>query len=103
MMRPSGARWPPSASSREGLGEPSLLGNLVHGVEPVGLGLVRPEEPEVVLIQPHDLPHQDAEEASVTDLDCSWFLDLDAESAEVRHVQGLADQPAVGDGVGAQI
>src|SRR5208283_2442281 len=68
----------------EVLAEPRLLGDLVDGVELVGLRLVRPEKPEVVLVPPHDLPHQDAEEARVTGLGCSWFLDFDAESAEVR-------------------
>ena len=86
---------------REVLAERRLFGDLVHSVEPVRLRLVRPEEPEVVLVQPHDFPRQGAKEAGVTDLGCSWLLDLDAEGAEVRHVQGLAEQPTVGDGVGA--
>src|SRR5262249_29688971 len=81
--------------------QPRLLGDLIRCIKPVGLRLVRPEEPEVVFVPSHDLPHQDAEEAGVADLGRSRFLNLDAEGAEVRHVQRFLEQSAVGDGVGA--
>ena len=65
MTRPSGARFAAVGVLREVLAQPRLLGDLVEGLELVGLRLVRPEDAEVLHVQPHDLAQEVAEDGTL--------------------------------------
>ena len=83
---------------------PRLAGHLKERAEPVGLGLVRPEDPEVALgrVQPHDVAQQVAEYAGGLGWAGAWLLDRDGVVAEIRQDQVAQQQPAVGVRGGAE-
>ncbi len=85
---------------REIFPEPNFLSDRIKGFEFVGLGLVRAEDAEVLHIQPHDLPKEMAKSGYIASQGSSGFFDLHGERAEVRHIQGAAQQTPIGHGVG---
>ena len=86
---------------RKVLSQPDFLGDLVDCFKLVGLGLVRPEDPEVLQVRPHHLPQQDAQGGDVPGHGLAGARHLDGELAEVRHIQGPPQKSPVGHGVGA--
>ena len=86
---------------REVLAEPDLLTNFIDRLELVGLCLVWPEDAEVLHVLPHHLPEKIAELGDATGQRRAGLLDFNAEPAEIRHLQWLAYQATIRDGVGA--
>jgi hypothetical protein len=60
-------------------GEPDLLTDLVEGLKRVGLRLVRPEDPKIAHVLPHDIAQEGAKGGDVARLGHARFLDLDRE------------------------
>ena len=83
---------------------PGLAGHLEERAEPVGLGLVRPEHPEVALrrVQPHDVAQHVAEYPGGLGRPRAGLLDGDGVVAEVWQDQVPEQQPAVGVRRGAE-
>src|SRR5947207_2288618 len=72
--------------------------------EPVGLGFVRPEHPEVVLrcVQPHDVAQHVAEDPGGLGRARARLLDRDGVIAEIWQDQVPEQEPAVGVRGGAE-
>ena len=75
---------------REVLAEPDLLADFVEGLKHVRLGLVRPEDPEVLDVLPHDLAQKVPEGGNAGGRGHAGFLDFNGGAPEIRHLQGLA-------------
>ena len=76
MTRPAGARcW----STVLDPGPPDLVGHLEHGAEPVGLGLVRTDDPEVAVgrVGRHHVAQPAAEHPGRLGAPCAGLGDLD--------------------------
>lgn len=83
------------------LAHPYLLGDLVDGAELVGLGLVGAEEAEVLGVLGHDVAQEERHVLHAAALVGGRAVKGDGVLAEVGHLEGLLDDAAVGDGVGA--
>src|SRR6266550_4892782 len=86
---------------REVLAEPDLLTNFINSLELVGLCLVRPNDPEVLHVSPRHFSEKLAEDRYTARQGRAGFLDFNAEAAEIRHLQWLAYQATIRNGVGA--
>src|SRR6516164_4838325 len=86
---------------RKVLAEPDLLANLIDGLELVGLCLVWPEDTEVVHVPPHHFPKKTSKFGDATGDGCAGLLHFNTSAAEIRHLQWLAYQATIRDGVGA--
>ena len=82
-------------------GQPALLRDFVERGELVGCGLVRSEDAKAVHVQPHDVPEQKAERLHVVSRRHAGLGDGDGMGAEVRHVERLAKEATIRDGVRA--
>ena len=69
------------------LRQPHFLGDVVERLQPVGLRLVRPEDAEVLHVQPRDFAQEIAEGGNIARQGRPRFLDLDGGVAEVGHVE----------------
>jgi hypothetical protein len=81
--------------------QPDLFGDVVERFQPVGLRLIRAEDAEVPHVQPRDFACKVSESGNVAGQGRALFLDFDGAVAEVGHIQRPAQQPAIGDRVGA--
>src|SRR5215469_15773524 len=86
---------------RKVLAEPDLLTNFINSLELVGLCLVRPNDPEVLHVSPRHFSEKLAEDRDTARQGRAGFLDFNAEATEIRHLQWLAYQATIRDGVGA--
>jgi hypothetical protein len=86
---------------REIFAEPDLFPNFIDGLELVGLGLVWPNDAEVLHVPPRYFPEKLAEVGDAAGHSLTGFFDLNGEIAKIRHVQWLAEQTAIRDRIGA--
>src|SRR5215510_12187923 len=91
----------PVSILREVLAEPDLLTNFIDRVELVGLCLVWPKDPEVLHVSPHHFAEKHAQLGNATGQACAGFLDFNTSAAEIRHLQWLAYQATIRNGIGA--
>ena len=77
--------------------------HLKHGVQPVGVGFVRPEDPEVagIPVQAEDIPDKLAQLDHVLSFPLAVALGVEGVIPEVRQPQVPQQQSAVGMGIGA--
>ena len=75
---------------REVLAEPHLLTNFIDGLKLVGLCFIWPKNPEVVHVLPRHFPEELPEGGNTTGHGSTGFLDFNAGSAEIRHLQWLS-------------
>ncbi len=83
------------------LAHPDLLAGIVDVGQLVGLGLVGPEQAEVGRVHGDDVAQEGGHVGHAGVHGDGGLVDLDGVVAEVGHAQRLAQQAAVGDGVGA--
>jgi hypothetical protein len=83
------------------VGHPRLLRGLVDRLQAVGSGLVRPEDAEAGHVVAHHVAQEVAERLRVLVADGADVRDLDRVFAEIGELEVLAQEPAVGVGVGA--
>jgi len=89
---------------REYVGVPGLAGRLVHRLQPVRLGLVGPDDPEVAVVGvgADDVAQPRAERSRRLRAGCAGRLDRNAVRPEVRQLQVARGAAAVGVRVGAE-
>ena len=85
------------------LGHPLLAGDFVDGLQPVRGGLVRSEQPEILLveIELHHVAQESSENARRFRLDAAGFGHRHGIVVEVRHRQRLQQFAAIGVRIGA--
>jgi hypothetical protein len=86
---------------RQIIGEPEFLAHLVDGVELVGAVLIGTEYSEVDRVFPHYIAQQHSQRPGVSEPELTWFRHIRGVATEIRHAQVLAQQAAVGVGIGA--
>ena len=101
MTRPSGEISRAVGVLGEDLGQPGFLAGLVDGLqsllEAVSSG---PKTRKLVMLLPHDVAQKLAERVGGRDVELAGFFDFDRVFAEVGHLKRLAQQAAVGMGIG---